>query len=403
MNINLSTAEIISLALWVVALVGVVLWGHTFREKQRDIIGNRKYYYIFSALILVLALGGLLVRGLQFGLDFTGGTIVEIGAPQKVSKTTLEIAALVQQKFPDVKDVQVQVAETMDVGPDGKQYQKILIRAKREGAKVELEPEEATAVVAALQQEFNVGELVPLATTSIGPTVTGELKYGAAMAILVAMLLQLIYITFRFGNQMRFGLAADVALVHDVVIMVGLYALAGRQVDSPWVAALLTVAGYSVMDSVVIFDRIRENLKSRKGSFEQVVNESVNETMTRSINTTLTTVIVCVSLYFFGGATLKNFAFALLVGIISGAYSSVFVASPVLVEIDKWARKRESERAAERRVEAEERARTRRPSPASSTEASSENYPSTAELPETGTAGDAARRRRRTKGTRRRD
>lgn len=400
MNINLSTPEIISLAVWIVALVGVVLWGHTFRQRQRDIIGNRKYYYIFSALIVALALGGLLVRGLQWGLDFTGGTIIEVGAPQKVSMSTVQIAEIVRKKFPDLKDVQVQVAENLEISPEGKQYQKILVRAKREGASVELQPEESQQVVDELQTQFNVGELLPLGQTSIGPTVTGELKRGAILAIVVAMLLQLLYITFRFGNQMRFGLAADVALLHDVVIMVGLYALAGRQVDSPWVAALLTVAGYSVMDSVVIFDRIRENLKIRKGTFEQVVNESVNETMTRSVNTTLTTVIVCVALYFFGGATLKNFAFALLVGIISGAYSSIFVASPVLVELDKWARKREAERATERRLEAEERARTRKAEPADRTE----SYPTTAELPETGTGGDAAaRRRRRTKGTRRRE
>lgn len=400
MNINLSTPEIISLAIWVVALVGVVLWGHTFRQKTRDIIGNRKYYYILSGIVVLLALGGLAVRGLQWGLDFTGGTIIEVGAPQKVSQTTVQIAEIVQKKFPDLKDVQVQVAETMDTAPDGKQYQKILVRAKREGANVELQPEEAQQVVDELQAQFNVGELLPLGQTSIGPTVTGELKRGAILAIVVAMVLQLLYITFRFGNQMRFGLAADVALLHDVIIMVGLYALSGRQVDSPWVAALLTVAGYSVMDSVVIFDRIRENLRTHKGTFEKIVNDSVNETMTRSINTTLTTVVVCVALYYFGGATLKNFAFALLVGIISGAYSSIFVASTSLVEIDKIARKREAERATERRLEAEERARTRKAEPAARTE----SYPTTAELPETGNGGDAAaRRRRRTKGTRRRD
>lgn len=399
MNLNLSTPEMISLAVWVVALVGVVLWGHTFRKKQRDIIGNRKYYYMASAVVLVLCLGALLVRGLQFGLDFTGGTILEVGAPQKVTATTTQIAATVQQRFPDLKDVQVQVAETMDVAADGKSYQKVLVRAKREGAQVELQPEEVTAITQALQESLNVGPLTPLATTSIGPTVTGELKRGAVLALVVALLLQLLYITFRFGNQLRFGLAADVALAHDVVIMVGLYALAGLPVDSPWVAALLTVAGYSVMDSVVIFDRIRENLKFHKGSFEQIVNESVNETMTRSINTTLTTVIVCVALYFFGGATLKNFAFALLVGIISGAYSSIFVASPVLVEIDKYARKRDAAAAQERRSAAEERARERRSS--APDPAREEDYPTPEELPETGRP-DSGRTRRRVKGTRRR-
>lgn len=402
MNFNLSTPEIISLALWAVALVALVVWGQSCRKRHRDFVGNRKIYYTISAIVLAVALGGLLVKGLKFGLDFTGGTIVEVGAPQKVSATTGELATWLNQRFPDIQDVQIQMGQTMEVAPDGKSYQKILIRAKGQGERVELEPEECTAVTQALQEHLNVGELVPLSITSIGPTVTGELKRGAILALVVALVLQLLYITLRFGNQMRYGVAADLALVHDVVIMTGLYALAGLQIDSPWVAALLTVAGYSVMDSVVIFDRIREQIKSHKGTFAQVVNESLNQTMTRSVNTTLTTVVVCVALYFFGGVTLKSFAFALLVGIISGAYSSIFVAGPLLVEIDGWARRRDATRAQERRAAAEERARERGAS--SKTDQDEHEYPTPGELPEASGAAStgASRARRRVKGTRRR-
>jgi len=401
-NFNLSTPEIISLALWAVALVALVVWGQSCRKRHRDFVGNRKVFYLISAIVLAVALGGLLVKGLKFGLDFTGGTIVEVGAPQKVSATTGELATWLNQRFPDIQDVQIQMGQTLEVAPDGKSYQKILIRAKGQGERVELESEECTAVTQALQEHLNVGELVPLSITSIGPTVTGELKRGAILALVVALVLQLLYITLRFGNQMRYGVAADLALVHDVIVMAGLYALAGLQIDSPWVAALLTVAGYSVMDSVVIFDRIREQIKSHKGTFSQVVNESLNQTMTRSINTTLTTVVVCVALYFFGGVTLKSFAFALLVGIISGAYSSIFLAGPILVEIDAWARRRDATRAKERRAAAEERARERGVS--STTPQDEHDYPTPGELPQTsGEASTGApRARRRTKGTRRR-
>ncbi len=415
MNFNLNTTEIISLALWVVALVAVVLWGQSCRKRKRDIVGSRKIFYAISAVVLVVALGGLLFRGLQFGLDFTGGTIIEIGAPQKVALANTAVADLVSQSVPDLKDVQVQMAETMEVGADGKPYQKILIRFKDESEEAPAAPQagqaepqaqsaptgRAAQLLATLEPQLNAGKLFELSTTSIGATVTGELKRGAVLALLVAMVLQLLYITLRFGNQLRFGVAADVALVHDVVIMTGLYALAGLPVDSPWVAALLTVAGYSVMDSVVIFDRIREHLKSHKGTFAEIVNDSLNETMTRSVNTTLTTVIVCVALYFFGGVTLKSFAFALLVGIISGAYSSIFVAGPILVEIDAYSRKREAARAQERRLAAEERVREGRPAALAAPD--DQDYPSPDELPATSgkVPAEHARPRRRVKGTRR--
>ncbi|HXE71020.1 MAG TPA: protein translocase subunit SecF, partial [Candidatus Nitrosotenuis sp.] len=259
--------------------------------------------------------------------------------------------------------------------------------------------EESRALITHLNARL--GTMVELQTVSIGPTITGELKSKAVWAVVIALVLQLLYITFRFGNLVRFGLAADVVLVHDLVIMVGIYALSGRGVDSPFVAAVLTVMGYSVMDSVVIFDRIRENMKRLKGTFSEICNVSVNETMTRSVNTTLTVVLVCLALFFFGGSTLKNFAFALLVGIISGAYSSIFVASPILVEFDAIAKKREAERAQKRRLEAEARARQRK-GPVEV--APSQDYPSAQELPDVNgkVAGRRPGERRRRKGTRRR-
>ena len=147
------------------------------------------------------------------------------------------------------------------------------------------------------------------------------------------------------GTEFRgdgFSRAADAALVHDVIIMIGFYSLAGKEVDSPFVAALLTIVGYSVMDSVVIFDRIRENINDwwdehgdeEDAPYEEIVNDSVNQTMIRSINTTLTTLVTLLAIYYFGGSTLQNFAYALLIGIVSGAYSSICIASPLLISIN---------------------------------------------------------------------
>ncbi len=355
---NLKYVEV---ALWVIFLVGFVIWGQSFRKKTRDLMGKRKYFYYFSVAVTLIALGGILFRGVALGLDFTGGTLVELASPKIVEPNQVRDAMndpRVDGKSPGsvpVADLQVQVSADMipALGKDGSPAQKVILRMKKEGNEPSLSAEQTQVVVQVLSEKLQMTEL---REERIGSTITGELQMNAIMALVITLGLQLIYIYFRFGGQMRFGIAADVALIHDVIIMVGLYALAGRQVDSPFIAALLTVTGYSVMDSVVIFDRIRENLRvTKNASFPEVVNLSVNQTMTRSINTTLTPVLTLLAIYFFGGSTLQNFAFALLVGIISGAYSSICVASPLLIEIDAWAVKKEKEKLAQRRELAEQK------------------------------------------------
>lgn len=345
----------VEVAFWVIFLVGFVIWGQSFRHKERDLMSRRKYFYYFSGTVTVIALCGILFRGVSLGLDFTGGTLVELAAPQVVSVQQVRDALAdprTDGKSPGsvpVADLQVQTSADMipGLGKDGAAAQKVIVRMQREGGDPSLSAEQTQTVVKVLEEKLQMSEL---REERIGSTITGELQVNAIMALVLTLGLQLIYIFFRFGGQMRFGIAADIALVHDVIIMVGLYALAGRQVDSPFIAALLTVTGYSVMDSVVIFDRIRENLRvTKNASFPKVVNISVNQTMTRSINTTLTPVLTLLAIYFFGGSTLQNFAFALLVGIISGAYSSICVASPLLIDIDRWATAREKEKLARRR------------------------------------------------------
>lgn len=335
---HLSAVSWISLLLWVVGLTAVVLWGQSFRSKPRNLMGNLTPYIVLSVVILSIALGSIAFKGLNYGLDFTGGTILELGVYKKINVDEVQ-KAIADFKQPELGDRLVQVGDTMVPDDEGKLYQRLVVRVTRAQASADGGKQLTNQEPGALRDHLKarLGDLKELGISSIGPTITGELRYHAFLAMTIALVVQAIYIFMRFGFQWRYGVAADIAIVHDVVIMVGLYSLAGRQIDSPFVAALLTVAGYSVMDSVVIFDRIRENDKfyGGKKAFPEVVNESVNQTMSRSVNTTLTVLITLLAIYFFGGSTLQNFAFALLVGITAGAYSSVFVASPMLILIDR--------------------------------------------------------------------
>lgn len=420
--LNVTTSDAISLAIWFVILVGVVLWGHTFRVRHRDIIGNRKYYYIASTVVLIFCLVGIFGKGLNYGLDFTGGTILELGAPKVVDMAPGDIVNIVKAKHPTF-DVTAQLGNGLTTSGDGKSYQKILVRVRSDKSteEVGLTSAQAVEVRAELEKGLNVGPLANISETTIGPTISSELKTGAFKALLIACILQLIYITFRFGNQLRFGASAVIAVLHDAVIMIGFYAWAGLPVDSSFVAALLTITSYSLMDTVVVFDRIREHQHNDvKDTFEVITNRSVCETMTRSINTSLTTIIVCICLYFMGGESLKGFAYALLVGVITGAYSSIFLSAPLLVDCNEYANKRDLARQDELRREAEENAKqgnntkssSRRPvarprpaapaAPASSEAAASDAAPATS-APAASAAPVAyapARPRRRVKGMR---
>ena len=348
--VHLSALSLIYLALWVVGLASLVVWGQTFRKRHRNMMGQMNLMFAVSGLFLVVAVGSLATRGLNYGLDFTGGTILELAVYQDQAVTVEQVQAVLNDfKAPALGDKVVQVGADRTPDQEGKLYQRIVVRVTRADssdaeAGKQLQDKEPQALFDALKTKL--GDAKELRIASIGPTISKELKKTALTAVVAALLVQCGYIFLRFGGQLRFGIAADLAIIHDVLIMVGLYSLSGRQLDSPFVAALLTVAGYSVMDSVVIFDRIRENSKlneampeADKKAFPEVVNESVNQTMTRSINTTMTVIITLLAIYFFGGETLQNFAFALLIGITSGAYSSICIASPLLILIDRWAAK----------------------------------------------------------------
>ena len=333
---------------WTVGIVAFVVWGQSFKKKNYNIMGMRAKFFAVSAVFLAIAIASLFSNGLNKGLDFTGGTKIEAGVYEMKTVDDVQ-AAIATFKSDEFKlgSVQVKTGTGMvtDQKPDeGKpsEFQRVNLRMTTEEG-VQLQPAQTKAVFDHLRSEL--GDMKELSTASIGPTISGELSVNAMKAVVLALALQLIYIFFRFGNQIRYGLAAIAALVHDVVIMIGFYSLAGREIDSPFVAAALTVVGYSVMDSVVIFDRVRENItdwwdehgEEADAPYQDIVNDSVNQTMIRSINTTLTTLVTLLAIYYFGGSTLQNFAFALLIGILAGAYSSICIASPLLVSINnKW-------------------------------------------------------------------
>ena len=396
--LNITSTDAIGMVVAAVSLIALALWAAGFRNRTRDLVGSRNIFFGISAVLLVVSVIALGFKGFNYGMDFAGGTLVEIGVTENQESVTPEIVrnaiqAYATEKSLSFQDPQVQVEEKSLNSKNpyrrviirvGRIDQKPLTTAEIEGMATAIEgkvghlfrqagksidepaasasgapaasasgaPAASASPAAAPPAESTAVSAAILSRETIDPIIGRELWVNSLLALVVALVLQLIYITLRFGNQVRYGLAADIALVHDVIIMAGLYSLTSRQVDSPFLAALLTVIGYSVMDSIVVFDRIRENVKNmRKGNYAEICNLSVNQTMSRSVNTTLTVLLTLFALYFFGGDTLRNFAFALLVGITSGAYSSIFIATPLVVILDEWAKKREEERVAERRRE----------------------------------------------------
>lgn len=280
--------------------------------KVIDFVGRRKIWYAISLVIIIPGLIALMLHGLNLGIDFTGGTIINLKFNQPV--TTTEISEVLKS-FDLGENVPIQVANDNTV----------LIRTKA------LEQEQTDQIVRAFQAKY--GQVTVLRVEKVGPVVGKELTMKAIYSVLVASVLMLIYITFRF--EFKFGVAAVIALLHDVLVVLGVFALLRIEVDSSFIAALLTILGYSINDTIVIFDRIRENRKIMpKASVEDLVNRSITQTLTRSINTVLTVVFTLVALLLFGGETTKIFVLAMLIGVISGCYSSICNASPLWVDFN---------------------------------------------------------------------
>ncbi len=286
------------------------------RGNKVDILGKRKIWYTISLAVIAIGLLFLLINGLNLGIDFKGGTLMEFNFSDDV--TTEDIRGVLE-KIEIAEDSKIQQSES--AGENG-----IIVRA------MTLESEEISTVDNAIKDEFESAEM--LRTEMVGPTIGRELRINALLAMIAASIAIIAYISFRF--EFSFAVVSIITLMHDVLITIGIFAILGKEVNTAFVAALLTIVGYSINDTIVIFDRIRENMKlMHKVPFVEQANTAVVDTLPRSINTSVTTLIAILAIYFFGGASIQTFMLALFIGMFAGTYSSIFVASPLLVSWQK--------------------------------------------------------------------
>lgn len=290
-------------------------------KSNIDFIRLRPYAFAFSILITVVGIVALLLRGgPNYGIDFTGGIMLHVKVDPSVSISAIRDAV-------DRLKLQEGGASVQDYGAGNGEY--LLRLATSDPADAAGEAERVKNLLA---EEMKDKHFEALRTEVVGPRVGSELRRRAILSVLLATLMMGIYIAFRF--DLRFGAGAAIALLHDVMVAVSALAIVNMEVDLTIVAALLTIVGYSVNDTVIVSDRIRENMsRSPKEDMRSLINRSINETLSRTILTSLTTLLVCTSLFLFGGAVIHGFAFALLVGIITGTYSSIFISSPI---VEMW-------------------------------------------------------------------
>ena len=284
-----------------------------------DIAGHRKIWFLISLILIIPGFICMGVRGFNFGIDFTGGTIIDLHFEQPVTLT--DVRSSLAQYGLDGSTIQLAGAES---GIESSEN--VMIRT------VDLEENQRKEVMASLTKD--VGTYTVLREEKVGATIGGELITNAVLALVISWALIILYVAYRF--EWRFGVSAVLALIHDIIIVLAVFSFTQRQIDSSFIAALLTIVGYSINDTIVIFDRIRENLKlhfRRGGDVNELVNRSIYQTLTRSLYTVFTVLFTTFALYWFGGETTKDFAFALLVGFASGCYSSIFIASQIWIEL----------------------------------------------------------------------
>ncbi len=300
--------------------------------REFDIVGRRKIWYALSLLVIIPGILCMFVKGFNFGIDFTGGTIMEMRFEEPVNIN--QVREVMKSYHLDNSTIQLSGNTASAV-----EARDVMIRT------VDLEETDRKAIMATLKEKL--GDYSVLREEKVGATMGTELLLNALWATLLSWLLIVIYVSIRF--EFRFGLAAVLALVHDVLVVLAVFSFLQKQVDSSFVAALLTIVGYSINDTIVIFDRIRENLRlhfRRGGDVAALANRSIFQTMTRSIYTVCTVLFTTFALYWFGGDTTKDFSFALLVGFMSGCYSSIFIASPLWVTLRRMADAKRARRVA---------------------------------------------------------
>ncbi|MEF8815265.1 MAG: protein translocase subunit SecF [Salinibacter sp.] len=293
-----------------------------FENADYSIIPNRRIGYIISGTLLTISILSLLTKGLALGIDFRGGMEFVVGNTTDLN--TVDVRSALTESFEEEPEVK-------RFGDTGH-----LVRISGDGDITSMENE----LLAALNGQFSGRDIAIESTNVVGPRFAEDLKRGAIYAVLGALLVVFLYIMVRF--EWRYSLGAVAALVHDVTITLGIFSvLAGIapfsvQIDQSLIAAFLTIVGYSLNDTVVVFDRVREYVNLFKTeAFDEIVNRSINATLSRTVVTSVTTLIVVTILFLFGGEVLRGFSFALIIGVIIGTYSSIFVASPTIVELNR--------------------------------------------------------------------
>ncbi|MCI0479504.1 protein translocase subunit SecF [Candidatus Uhrbacteria bacterium] len=295
------------------------------------IVANRKLFYAFSGCMVAASLAAIAVFGLKQGIDFTGGSLLSVRYEERPSPVEAEQA---------LADLGLGGITVQPVGETDMNF-----RMKS------LDEETHQRVLEALRGGF--GAVTELEFNSIGPSVGKELRQKSTLALVVVFLAILAYVAWSFRKvsmpvqSWKYGAITLISAFHDVIVPVGLFAVLGKvagvEIGTSFIAAVLTIMGYSINDTIVVLDRVRENLQRSGGAFADIVERSVQQTMLRSLNTSLTTVLAMAAVYLFGGASIRDFALALIVGIAVGTYSSIFVMSPLLVTWNLWDLKRKRE------------------------------------------------------------
>lgn len=295
-----------------------------------DIVGKKKLYFVISLLVMIPGIISLLFYGLKLSIDFTGGSRLEYTIPDKTI-TREKLESVIEKQNVEVSSIQ---------SSSNNSY---IVRTKP------IDQKTHDKIIAAVSKEYP--QVKEASYETVGPTIGTETTWNALKAIGLASVLIVLYIAWSFrkvpkpASSWRFGVCAIIAVIHDVLVVIGIFSILGVlfnvEVDSLFVTAILTIIGFSVHDTIVVFDRIRENLRRMPNTlFGVVVNESITQTMNRSINTSLTTMLVLFTIMLFGGESVRWFVVALLIGILSGTYSSIFTAAPLLVVWQEFSQKR---------------------------------------------------------------
>jgi len=307
-----------------------------------DFYGNRKYFFAFSGLILVACIIALIVhQGLNLDIQFAGGTIIEF--QMKDANIDLNKASEVA-KAATGKNVSAQTSYSLNADNNNERIDLLVLNISSS-----LSDEEHEKVMAAIKENFAVREDAEITTRHVDPAMGKELAAKSILAVIIAAILMVIYVWIRFKimGGLLAGLASVIALLHDVMVMIALYAITDLPVNDSFVAAVLTIVGYSINDTIVIFDRIRENSTLlRKEPLATITNKSISQSISRTINTALTTIMCVLVVYIFAAynniESIKNFALPMLVGLVSGTYSTIFIASPVWVMMKERQAKRQA-------------------------------------------------------------